>query len=65
MNTAYIVAGYRSPVGKSGKGVFKYTRPDYLAAEVIKYLVASVPKLEQDKIAYKRAMINNFKKAVL
>jgi acetyl-CoA acyltransferase len=50
MNKAYIVAGYRSAVGKSGKGVFKFTRPDDLAAEVIKYLVASVPELENNKI---------------
>ena len=50
MNTAYIVAGYRSAVGKSGKGVFKFTRPDELAADVIKHLVASVPELDKDKI---------------
>jgi len=50
MNTAYIVAGYRSAVGKSGKGVFKFTRPDDLASDVIKHLVASVPELDKDKI---------------
>ena len=50
MNTAYIVAGYRSAVGKSGKGVFKFTRPDDLAADVIKHLVASVPELDNDRI---------------
>ena len=50
MNTAYIVAGYRSAVGKSGKGVFKFTRPDDLAADVIKHLVTSVPELDKDKI---------------
>ena len=50
MNTAYIVAGYRSAVGKSGKGVFKFTRPDDLAADVIKHLVASIPELDKDKI---------------
>ena len=50
MNTAYIVAGYRSAVGKSGKGVFKFTRPDDLAADVIKYLITSVPELDKDKI---------------
>ena len=50
MNTAYIVSGYRSAVGKSGKGVFKFTRPDDLAAEVIKYLVASIPELKNDEI---------------
>ena len=50
MNTAYIVSGYRSAVGKSRKGFFKFTRPDDLATEVIKYLVASVPELEKDMI---------------
>ena len=41
MRTTYIVAGYRSAVGKSGKGAFKFTRPDDLAADVIKYLVTA------------------------
>ena len=50
MRTAYIVAGYRSAVGKSGKGVFRFTRPDDLAADVIKHLVASVPELNTEKI---------------
>lgn len=50
MNTSYIVAGYRSAVGKSGKGVFKFTRPDDLAADVIKHLVSSVPELDKEKI---------------
>jgi len=50
MKTAYIVAGYRSAVGKSGKGVFKFTRPDDLAAGIIKYLVASIPQLDKEKI---------------
>ena len=49
MRTAYIVAGYRSAVGKSGK-VFKFTRPDDLAADVIKHLVASIPELDKEKI---------------
>ena len=50
MNTTYIVAGYRSAVGKSGKGVFRFTRPDNLAADVIKYLVDSVNKLDKEQI---------------
>ena len=50
MNTAYIIAGYRSAVGKSGKGAFKFTRPDDLAADVVKHLVASVPKLDKERI---------------
>ena len=47
MNKAYIVAGYRTAVGKSGKGVFRFTRPDDLAADVVKHLVKSVQNLEK------------------
>ena len=50
MNTAYIVAGNRTAVGKSGKGVFRFTRPDDLAADVVKHLVKSVPNLDIEKI---------------
>ena len=49
-NTAYIVAGFRSAVGKAGKGGFRFTRPDDIAAAVIKHLVASVPNLDKDRI---------------
>ena len=35
---AYIVAGTRSAVGKANRGGFRFTRPDDLAAEVIKAL---------------------------
>lgn len=47
---AYIVAGYRSAVGKALKGVFRFTRPDDLAAEVIKHLMASVPNLDPARV---------------
>lgn len=43
---AYIVAGFRSAVGKANKGGFRFTRPDDLAADVIKHLMASVPQIE-------------------
>ena len=43
---AYIVAGYRTAVGKAKKGVFRFTRPDDLAADVIKHLVKSIPSLD-------------------
>lgn len=46
MQEAYIVAGYRTAVGKSKRGVFRFYRPDDLASEVIRSLVASVPGLE-------------------
>ena len=47
---AYIVAGYRTAVGKAPRGGFRFTRPDDLAAEVIKHLVASVPALDPARI---------------
>ncbi|WP_416867716.1 MAG: acetyl-CoA C-acyltransferase [Imperialibacter sp.] len=47
---AYIVAGYRTAVGKSKKGGFRFTRPDDLAADVIKHLVASVPGFDAKRV---------------
>jgi acetyl-CoA acyltransferase len=50
MQEAYIIAGYRTAVTKSKKGAFRFTRPDDLAIEVIKGLVASVPQLDVKRI---------------
>ncbi len=50
MQEAYIIAGYRTAVGKSTRGVFRFTRPDDLAVDVIRHLVASVPGLDKDRI---------------
>jgi len=50
MNTAYIVAGFRSAVGKAGKGGFRFYRPDDLAARVIEKLVDSIPNLDKNRI---------------
>jgi acetyl-CoA acyltransferase len=47
---AYIIAGYRTAVGKAPRGVFRFTRADDLAAEVIRELVASVPNLDKNQI---------------
>ena len=49
-NTAYIVAGYRTAVGKAPRGVFRFTRPDDLAADVIKHLIKSVPALDPSRV---------------
>ena len=46
MQTAYIVAGYRTAVTKSKRGAFRFFRPDDLAIEVIKGVLASVPQLD-------------------
>lgn len=43
---AYIISGYRTAVGKAGKGGFKSTRPDDLAIEVIQHLLKNTPGLE-------------------
>lgn len=43
---AYIVSGFRTAVGKAPKGGFRFTRPDDLAAHVIKHLVNQYPQLD-------------------
>jgi acetyl-CoA acyltransferase len=50
MKKAYIVSGYRSAVGKAGKGGFRFYRPDDLAARVIEHLIQSVPNLDPEQI---------------
>lgn len=47
---AYIVKGYRSAVGKAGRGGFRFTRPDNLAADVIKHLVNSVEGFDPKRV---------------
>lgn len=47
---AYIVAGYRSAVGKANKGGFRFMRPDELATQVIKHLMAQVPDVKAEEI---------------
>lgn len=47
---AYIVAAKRSAVGKAPRGLFRFTRPDDLAAEVIRQLLKEIPNLEKEKI---------------
>lgn len=47
---AYIVAGFRSAVGKAGKGSFRFYRPDDLAARVIEHLMKAVPQVDKDRV---------------
>ncbi|MGQ0828452.1 MAG: acetyl-CoA C-acyltransferase [Bacteroidota bacterium] len=47
---AYIVAGFRSAVGKANRGGFRFTRPDDLASDVIKHLMASVPNVNPEQV---------------
>ena len=50
MKTAYIVGGYRTAVGKSSRGLFKFTRPDDLAADVVKHLMKDFPTLDPSRV---------------
>lgn len=47
---AFIVAGYRTAVGRAKKGGFRFTRPDDLAADVIKHLVKSIKGLDPKRV---------------
>ena len=48
--TAYIVKAYRTAVGKAPKGVFRFKRPDELAAETISYMMAELPDFDKKRI---------------
>ncbi|MCS4238529.1 acetyl-CoA C-acyltransferase [Myroides odoratus] len=50
MKTAYIVKGYRTAVGKAPRGVFRFKRPDELAAETIEYLMNALPEFDKTRI---------------
>ncbi|WP_139958141.1 acetyl-CoA C-acyltransferase [Flavicella sediminum] len=50
MKTAYIIQGYRTAVGKAPKGLFRFKRPDELAAETIEHLLKNVPELDKSRI---------------
>jgi len=50
MKTAYIVQGFRTAVGKAPRGVFRFKRPDELAAETIEHLLKTVPQLDKERI---------------
>jgi len=46
MQEAYIIAGYRSAIGKASKGGFRNYRSDDLAVEIIQNLLSHVPEIE-------------------
>lgn len=50
MKTAYIVKGYRTAVGKAPRGVFRFKRPDELAAEVIMHIMEELPDFDKKRI---------------
>ncbi len=47
---AYIIGGYRSAVGRSGRGSFRFVRPDDLGEQVIRHLLADFPQLDKERI---------------
>jgi len=48
--TAYIVKAYRTAVGKAPRGVFRFKRPDELAAETIEYMMDKLPEFDKKRI---------------
>jgi acetyl-CoA acyltransferase len=50
MQEAYIVGGYRTAVGKAKRGGFRFYRPDDLAIDVIKGLLATIPQLDKNRV---------------
>jgi acetyl-CoA acyltransferase len=50
MKTAYIVKAYRTAVGKAPKGVFRFKRPDELAAETIQFMMNELPDFDKARI---------------
>jgi acetyl-CoA acyltransferase len=50
MRTAYIVKAYRTAVGKAPKGVFRFKRPDELAAETIQFMMNELPDFDKTRI---------------
>ncbi|WP_405326858.1 acetyl-CoA C-acyltransferase [Leeuwenhoekiella sp. LLG6367-2.1] len=50
MKTAYIVKAYRTAVGKAPRGLFRFKRPDELAAETIEYMMNELPNFDKTRI---------------
>lgn len=50
MQEAYIVAGFRTAVTKAKRGGFRFVRPDDLAVDVIKGLLATIPQLDPQRV---------------
>jgi acetyl-CoA acyltransferase len=50
MNEAVIVSALRTAVGKAPRGALRTTRPDDMAADVIRALVEKTPQIQPDQI---------------
>ena len=46
MKTTYIVSAHRTAVGKAPRGLFRFKRPDELAAETIDYMMSNLPDFD-------------------
>ena len=47
---AYIIGGYRSAVGRSGRGAFRFVRPDDIGEQVVRKLLSDFPQLDKERI---------------
>ena len=50
MKTTYIVRAFRTAVGKAPRGLFKYKRPDELAAETIEHMMSTLDDFDVNVI---------------
>lgn len=50
MQDAFIISGLRTAVGKSKRGGFRFMRPDDLAVQVIRKLLADMPQLDPSRV---------------
>lgn len=50
MNDAFIIAAFRSPVGKAPRGQLRTVRPDDLAAGVIRHMMQTLPGLDKEQV---------------
>jgi acetyl-CoA acyltransferase len=46
MKTTFIVSAHRTAVGKAPRGLFRFTRPDELAAETIEHMMRTMPHFD-------------------
>ena len=46
MKTTYIVRAHRTAVGKAPRGLFRFKRPDELAAETIEHMMSTLPDFD-------------------
>ena len=62
MKTAYIVKAYRTAVGKAPRGLFRFKRPDELAAETIAHMMKELPQLDKKRIDDVKEFVNKLPK---